>query len=92
MDFGIASVAGITVICYLIGSIVKNTPLANRWIPSIVGVCGGLLGLAGLYIMVDFPATEPLTAIAVGIASGLASTGIHQMSKQLRKDEINESD
>ena len=92
MDFGIASVAGITVICYLIGNIVKNTPLSERWIPSIVGVAGGLLGLAGLYVMVDFPATEPLTAIAVGIASGLASTGVHQMSKQLRKDETNESD
>ena len=92
MDFGIASVAGITVICYLIGNIVKNTPLPDRWIPSIAGVSGGLLGLAGLYVMVDFPATEPLTAIAVGIASGLASTGVHQMSKQLRKEESNESD
>ena len=92
MDFGIASVAGITVICYLIGNIVKNTPLPDRWIPSIVGAAGGLLGLAGLYVMVDFPATEPLTAIAVGIASGFASTGIHQMRKQLRKDESNEPD
>ena len=92
MDFGIASVAGITVICYLIGSIVKNTPLADRWIPSIVGACGGLLGLAGLYIMVDFPATEPLTAIAVGIASGLASTGIHQMRKQTGKESANGAD
>ena len=92
MDFGIASVAGITVICYLIGSIVKNTPLADRWNPSIAGASGGLLGLAGLYVMVDFPATEPLTAIAVGIASGLASTGIHQMKKQMGKGSANEAD
>lgn len=92
MDFGIASVAGITVICYLIGSIVKNTPLADRWIPSIVGGAGGLLGLVGLYVMVDFPATEPLTAIAVGIASGLASTGIHQMRKQTGKEPANGAD
>lgn len=92
MDFGIASVAGITVICYLIGSIVKNTPLSDRWIPSIMGISGGLLGLAGLYVMVDFPATEPLTAIAVGIASGLASTGLHQMRKQMGKDSSNEAD
>lgn len=92
MDFGIASVAGITVICYLIGNIVKNTPLPERWIPSIAGATGGLLGLAGLYVMVDFPATEPLTAIAVGIASGLASTGLHQMRKQLGKDKSNEPD
>lgn len=92
MDFGIASVAGITVICYLIGNIVKNTPLSDRWIPSITGISGGLLGLAGLYVMMDFPATEPLTAIAVGIASGLASTGVHQMSKQMRKEDSNEPD
>lgn len=92
MDFGIASVAGITVICYLIGSIVKNTPLSDRWIPSIMGISGGLLGLAGLYVMVDFPAAEPLTAIAVGIASGLASTGLHQMRKQMGKDSSNEAD
>lgn len=37
MDFGIASVAGITVICYLIGRIIKATGLDNKWIPCIVG-------------------------------------------------------
>ena len=85
MSFGIASVAGITVISYLIGGIVKNTPLADKWIPSIVGLAGGLLGLAGLYVMVDFPANEPLTAIAVGIVSGLAATGADQIKKQIIK-------
>lgn len=90
MNFGIASVTGITVICYLIGNIVKNTPLDNKWIPGIVGVAGGLLGLAGLYVMVDFPATEPITAVAVGIVSGLASTGADQFRKQLTKKEAGE--
>lgn len=83
MDFGIASVAGITVICYLTGLIVKVTDLNNKWIPIIVGFVGGLLGIAGLYIMADFPATEPLTAAAVGIASGLAATGVNQAVKQV---------
>lgn len=85
MDFGIASVAGITVICYLIGQIVKATGLDNKWIPCIVGVAGGALGIAGLYLMADFPATEPVTAIAVGIVSGLAATGVNQVSKQLKE-------
>lgn len=85
MDFGIASVAGITVICYLIGQIVKATGLDNKWIPCIVGVVGGALGIAGLYLMADFPATEPVTAIAVGIVSGLAATGVNQVSKQLKE-------
>lgn len=85
MDFGIASVAGITVICYLIGQIIKATGLDNKWIPCIVGVAGGALGIAGLYLMADFPATEPVTAIAVGIVSGLAATGVNQVSKQLKE-------
>lgn len=85
MDFGIASVAGITVICYLIGQIIKATGLDNKWIPCIVGVVGGALGIAGLYLMADFPATEPVTAIAVGIVSGLAATGVNQVSKQLKE-------
>lgn len=85
MDFGIASVAGITVICYLIGQIIKATGLDNKWIPCIVGVVGGALGIAGLYLMADFPATEPVTAIAVGIVSGLAATGVNQVGKQLKE-------
>ena len=76
MDFGIASVAAITVICYLIGLVVKASGLDNKYIPAIVGVCGGVLGVA------DFPATDPLTAVAVGIVSGLAATGVNQMVKQ----------
>lgn len=86
MDFGIASVAGITVICYLLGQIVKATGLPGKWIPCIVGMFGGLLGIAGLYVIADFPAAEPITAMAVGIVSGLASTGVHQAVKQLKEE------
>lgn len=49
MDFGIASVAAITVICYLVGLIVKSSGLDNKYIPAIVGLCGGVLGVAALY-------------------------------------------
>lgn len=81
--FGIASVAVITVICYLIGMAVKATAIENKWIPIIVGVSGGVLGVAGMLIMADFPATDYLTAVAVGIVSGLASTGVNQIAKQM---------
>ncbi len=37
--------------------------------------------------MADCPASEPIGAIAVGIASGLASTGIHQIKKQFGQEE-----
>lgn len=81
--FGIAGVAAITVICYLIGQGVKESGLDNKWIPVIVGACGGVLGVAGMFLMADFPAGDMLTAAAVGIVSGLAATGVNQAGKQL---------
>lgn len=84
MDFGIASVAAITVICYLAGQVVKATGIDNKWIPVICGVLGAILGPVALFTGVpDFPATDSLTAVAVGIVSGLAATGINQVGKQL---------
>lgn len=85
MDFGIAGVAVITVICYLIGEGVKASGVDNKWIPIIVGTCGGALGVAGMYLMADFPASDYLTAVAVGIVSGLAAVGINQIGKQLNQ-------
>lgn len=85
MDFGIASVAAITVIAYLIGQAVKATSLDNKWIPIICGTVGGALGAAAMRVMPDFPATDYITAVAVGIVSGLAATGVNQIGKQLNK-------
>lgn len=86
MDFGIASVAAITVIAYLIGEIVKATGLNNKWIPVVCGFVGGILGAVALYIgMPDFPGTDYINAIAIGIVSGLAATGINQVFKQINK-------
>lgn len=85
MDFGIASVATITVIAYLIGQAVKATPLDNKWIPIICGAVGGALGAVAMRVMPDFPATDYITAVAVGIVSGLAATGVNQIGKQLNK-------
>ena len=73
---GIASVAAITVIAYLIGEGIKVTGLDNKWIPVICGICGGALGVVGMKIMPDFPATDYITAVAVGIVSGLAATAL----------------
>ena len=85
-NVGIASVAAITVICYLVGLIVKASGLNDKYIPICCGVAGAALGVAGLYLgLPDFPAADPVTALAVGIVSGLAATGINQMAKQLSK-------
>ena len=80
----IASVAAITVICYLIGEGVKLAPIDNKWIPVICGLAGGMLGVAGMFIMPEFPANDYITAVAVGIISGLAATGANQAYKQLK--------
>ena len=84
---GIAAVPVITVIVFLIVEAVKATPLDNKWLPVIAGFCGGVLGIAAMYIMPDFPGTDYLTAAAIGIVSGLAATGAHQIYKQLTKTE-----
>ena len=83
MEFGIASVAGITVIFYLAAQAVKATNLDNKWLPVICGVLGGILGVVGLYWIPEYPAQDIITAIAVGIMSGLAATGVNQVYKQL---------
>lgn len=83
MNFGITSVAAITVICYLAAEIVKRTPLDNRWIPVICGILGGALGVIAMKVIEDYPANDILTAIAVGVASGFSATGINQVGKQL---------
>lgn len=84
MEFGtIGSVVGITVICYLAAVAVKATPLDNKWLPVICGVLGGILGVVGMRVIPDYPAGDYITAIAVGIVSGLAATGSNQVFKQL---------
>ena len=83
MDLGIAGVSGITVICYLAAQGIKATPLNNKWLPVICGILGML-------IMPDFPASDYITAVAIGIVSGLAATGANQVYKQLSSKEDSE--
>lgn len=86
MDFtGVVSVVGITVICYLVGMFAKATALNNKWIPVIVGIAGAILGVVGMNVIADFPAADIINALAVGIVSGLASTGADQIVKQQAK-------
>lgn len=82
---GIEAVPVIAVIVFLVVQAVKATPLEDKWLPVIAGAVGGLLGVAATYLMSDFPAHDPLTAVAVGIVSGLAATGAHQIYKQFSK-------
>lgn len=79
------TVIAIVVICYLIGLAAKTIPaVKDNYIPVIVGAFGGILGVLGMYVIPDFPAQDILNAIAVGIVSGLSSTGVNQVYKQLK--------
>lgn len=88
MDFTqVSTVVAIVVITYLIGLGAKAIPqIKDNFIPIIVGIAGGILGVVGMYVIPDFPATDVLNAIAVGIVLGLSSTGVNQIYKQVKKN------
>lgn len=82
------TVLPIVVICYLAGIGLKACEkIKNSAIPFILGVLGGIIAIPAMYIMPDFPATDIITAISVGIMSGLASTGVNQVYKQFKDDK-----
>lgn len=57
----------------------------------LVALITGGLSLLGVLAwcgsVPDFPAGDPLTALAVGIVSGLAATGTNQLIRQLKQPE-----
>ena len=80
------SIAAITIICYLGATIVKATTINDKWIPSICGILGAVLGVVSLRFVPDFPADDVITALSVGVSSGFAATGVNQVYKQLTKE------
>ena len=84
---GIAAIPVITVICYGIAEVIKATALDNKWLPAICIVLGAILGVAALYVAPGVtPATDILTALAIGIVSGGFATSVHQTIKQLTEE------
>lgn len=92
METATVNIAAITVIAYLVGQLIKATSLNKKWIPIICGGLGAVLGIAGLYIMPDFPAQDIISAAAIGIVSGLAATGARECVKQLQEKGAGEKD
>ena len=79
------TVLPIVIICYAIGLGLKAWKYVNdAAIPVLLSVCGGILGVVAMFVMPNYPATDVITAIAVGVMSGLASTGSNQIYKQLK--------
>jgi len=68
--------------CLCIGYIIKRIDfIADKYIPLIMGILGIIFG----FITADFS----FNSFVGGLASGLASTGFHQVFKQLieKRDE-----
>lgn len=80
----ITGIAAISVICYLAAEVLKASALDSKWLPAVCGAVGALLGAAAMFVMPEFPASDPITAVAIGIQSGLAATGANQIYKQLK--------
>lgn len=70
----------IVVVCYCIGFAIKKTGIVKaNYIPLIMIVIGGISGVLMNGISYE--------AVAMGIVSGAASTGLNQVYKQLTRDD-----
>lgn len=81
------SFPAIVVICYLIGLACKSfsSETLDKFIPVICGTIGGILGIIIFLTIPNFiPADNWAVAVAIGIVSGFAATGINQIYKQLK--------
>lgn len=85
----IVSIPAIVAICYLVGlgcKAVGNETL-DKFIPTICGVVGAIIGIAAFLTIPDFiPGNTWLAALATGIVSGLAATGANQIYKQIKEN------
>lgn len=89
----IISVPLIVAIVYFALEIYKKTIAGEKEnlikiIPLIAGCLGMVLGVLAFYLSPDImPAQNILSAILVGLASGLAATGSNQIIKQFLKNK-----
>ena len=88
MEF--TSIPVIVLICYLIGEIYKVVFKSKedlyKLIPVFVTLLGGLVGLGVHLVEPSFLNVNSIvSALEIGLISGSASTGMHQMVKQIWK-------
>ena len=70
--------------CLVVGYVLKKwCPTDNKWIPTILVGMGAVLGCVA-------SGGITLTYIVTGAVTGLASTGLHQVFKQLIEGKENE--
>lgn len=80
-------IPAIVVISYMITETFKMF-INKKYLPIVAGISGGCLGALSFVLQIDImPADDIITAIAIGIISGLAATGSNQIIKQIKKKE-----
>lgn len=78
------TVGCLAVICFIIGQLIKLTPLATKYVPVIVAIAGGILGVVGQMAGVAELANMGIfDAIATGICTGLVASGGYSLVKNL---------
>lgn len=85
-SLGIVGIISITVICYVIGAVVKLIPISNNQIiPVVCMVCGGILGIVGHYIGIEgLVSADVYMAIAQGAVSGWAAVGLNETVRNIK--------
>lgn len=82
--------ATIVVLCYLIAESYKLIfkKKHHKYIPIVVGLFGGMLSVLIFLIYKEtFNTNNIFEVFAIGIISGLASTGTNQILKQILRKE-----
>ena len=80
-------IPAIVVISYMITETFKMF-INKKYLPIVAGISGGMLGVLSFVLQIDImPATDIVSALAIGIISGLAATGSNQIIKQIKKKE-----
>lgn len=77
-DLGVTGIPAITVICYFAAELLKQLGIPTRWLPVICASLGCVLGAAARFVIPDYPGDNLYSALATGIVSGFAATGVHQ--------------
>lgn len=81
-------VAAVCGVIELLKGVFRNSEKFLRLIPIISAVFGAVAGVVIFFAAPGIiPADNAFMALLIGIASGLASTGCHQVVKQLKREE-----
>lgn len=90
-------IPSIIIICYLVGEIFKLLILKKKskykYVPIIVGTTGGVLGILSYFISpnIVLNVDDPFIATSIGIVSGLASTGSHEIITKILSQITNKN-